>query len=44
MKIQLTGDSVNQISLSAADNSATISKDSAIDAKLEELRAQLNDN
>lgn len=43
IKIQLTGDSINQISLSAANNSATISKDSAVDAELEELRAQLND-
>ena len=44
MKAQLSGGSVNQASLPAADSSTTKAKDSAIDAELEELRSQLNDN
>jgi phage shock protein A len=44
MKAQLSGASPAQPTLPAAENPTATPKDSAIDAELEELRSQLNDN
>ena len=44
MKAQLTGGSVNQEALPAADTSQATPKDAGIDKELEELRSQLNDS
>ena len=43
MKAQLSGGSVTQGALPAADSSANAPKDAGIDAELEDLRRQLND-